>query len=110
MPVCSAGTDEADCFTTALTLAITKIYGGPVSNGKQLFPGFMPGSEALMPSFFGGVMSSGWMNMIVSPQPDGKSADFGLAENTMRYLVHKPPKPNYNCMTFDFDHDIYMLD
>jgi len=63
-----------------------------------------------MPNFFGGGKSSGWMNMIVSAQPDGKPADFGLAENTMRYLVHSPPKPDYDYKVFDFDHDIHMLD
>jgi feruloyl esterase len=63
-----------------------------------------------MPNFFGGGSSSGWMNMIVSAQPDGKSADFSLAENTMRYLVHKPPRPDYDYRTFDFDRDIHLLD
>ena len=107
---CSAGTDGADCLTAAQAGAIAKIYGGPVSNGKPFFPGFMPGSEALMPALFGGGTGSGWMNVIVSAQPDGKPADFGLAENTMRYLVHKPPQPDYDYKTFDFDRDIHMLD
>jgi feruloyl esterase len=62
-----------------------------------------------MPNLFGGG-SSGWMNMIVSEQPNGKPADFGLAEDTMRYLVHKPPKPDYDYKTFDYDRDIHMLD
>jgi hypothetical protein len=110
VPACSEGTDGPDCLTAPQAAAIAKIYSGPVSNGSPLFPGFMPGSEALMPSLFGGGTTSGWMNMIVSPQPDGKSADFGLAENTMRYLVHKPPEPNYDYKTFDFDRDIHMLD
>ena len=48
--------------------------------------------------------------MIVSAQPNAKPADFNLAENTMRYLVHKPPKPDYDYKTFDFDRDIHMLD
>jgi feruloyl esterase len=81
-----------------------------VSNGKPFFPGFALGSEAVMPSLFGGGTGSGWMNMIVSAQPDVKPADFGLAENTMRYLVHKPPQPDYDYKTFDFDRDIKMLD
>jgi hypothetical protein len=110
VPICSAGTDGADCLTAAQAAAIAKVYSGPVSNGKPLFPGFMPGSEAVMPNLFGGGSGSGWMNLIVSPQPDGKPADFGLAENTMRYLVHKPPKPDYDYKTFDFDRDIHMLD
>ena len=77
---------------------MAKVYSGPVSKGKPFFPGYMPGSEAL------------WMNVMVSAQPDGKPADFNLAENTMRYLVHKPPKPDYDYKTFDFDRDIHIVD
>jgi hypothetical protein len=110
IPACSAGTDGADCLTAAQSAAIAKVYSGPVSNGKPFFPGFMPGSEAVMPNLFGGGTGSGWMNVIVSTQPDSKPADFGLAENTMQYLVHKPPKPDYDYKTFDFNRDIHMLD
>ena len=80
-----------------------------MSNGKPFFPGFMPGSEAVT-SLFGGGTGSGWMNVIVPAQPNAKPADFNLAENTMRYLVHTPPKPDYDYKTFDFDRDIRMLD
>ncbi|MBN1569738.1 MAG: tannase/feruloyl esterase family alpha/beta hydrolase [Acidobacteria bacterium] len=110
VPACSASTDNPDCLTSAQAAAIAKVYGGPVSKGKSFFPGFEPGSEAVMPNFFGGGQSSGWMNMIVSEQPNGVSADFGLAENTMRYLVHKPPKPDYDYKTFDYDRDIQLLE
>ncbi len=110
VPACSAGSDADDCLTAAQAAAIAKVYSGPVSNGKPFFPGFMPGSEAVMPNLFGGGSGSGWMNVIVSPKPDGKPADFGLAENTMRYLVHKPPKPDWDYKTFDYDRDIQMLD
>jgi hypothetical protein len=109
VPACSPDTDNADCLTAAQAAAIAKVYSGPVSNGKPFFPGFMPGSEAVMPGLFGGGSGSGWMNVIVSPQPDGKPADFGLAENTMRYLVHKPPKPDYDYKTFNYDRDINLL-
>jgi hypothetical protein len=110
IPACSAGTDGPDCLTAAQAAAIAKIYGGPISNGKPFFPGFEPGSEAVMPSFFGGGTNSGWLNMIVNAQPNGKSADFGLAEGTMQYLVHKPPKPDYDYKTFNFDKDTSLLD
>jgi hypothetical protein len=110
VPACGAGADGADCLTAAQAAAIAKVYGGPLSNGKPFFPGFMLGSEAVMPNMFGGEAASGWMNMIVSPKPDGKPVDFGLAENTIRYLVHKPPKPDYDYRTFDYDRDIHMLD
>ncbi len=70
----------------------------------------MPGSEAVTTGLFGGGTGSGWLNVIVAPQPDGKPADFNLAENTMRYLVHTPPKPDYDYKTFNFDRDIHLLD
>jgi feruloyl esterase len=81
-----------------------------MSNGKPFFPGYMPGSEAVTTGLFGGGTGSGWLNVIVSPQPDGKPADFNLAENTMRYLVFSPPQPDYDYKTFDFDRDIHQLD
>ena len=110
VPMCSAGADGADCLTTAQAAAIAKVYSGPANNGKPFFPGYMPGSEAVTTGLFGGGAGSGWMNVIVSAQPEGKPADFNLAENTMRYLVHKPPKPDYDYKTFDFDRDIHMVD
>jgi hypothetical protein len=110
VPICSAGADGADCLTTAQAAAIEKVYSGPQSNGKPYFTGYMPGSEAVTTGLFGGGTGSGWMNVIVSAQPDGKPADFNLAENTMRYLVHKPPKPDYDYKTFNFDRDIHLLD
>jgi hypothetical protein len=109
VPQCPAGTDRPDCLTGAQAAAVSKVYGGPVSNGKPYFPGFMPGSEQVT-NLFGGGTGSGWMNVIVASKPDAKPADFNLAENTMRYLVHTPPKPDYDFMTFNFDKDLGLLD
>ena len=109
VPQCPAGTDQADCLTSAQAEAIAKVYSGPVSNGKPFFPGFMPGSEQVT-NLFGGGTGSGWMNVIVSAKADAKPADFNLAENTMRYLVHTPPKPDYDHMTFNFDRDTRLVD
>jgi hypothetical protein len=110
VPACSEGADGPDCLTAAQASAISKVYKGPMSQGKSIFPGFMPGSEAIMPGLFGGPSASGWMNLIISARPGSKPADFSLAEETMRYLVHKPPKPDYDCSTFNFDRDIHLLD
>jgi feruloyl esterase len=110
VPACPAGKDDATCLTSAQANAIAKVYSGPVSNGKPYFTGFMPGSEAVTTGLFGGGSGSGWLNVIVATQPGAKPADFNLAENTMRYLVHKPPKPEYDYNTFNFNRDIRMLD
>jgi hypothetical protein len=110
VPACPAGADNSDCLTAAQAAAIAKVYSGPLSNGKPIFPGYEPGSEAVMSNLFGGGTGSGWLNVIVATRPGAEPADFGLAENTMRYLVPKPPQPNYDYQTFDFDHDIHRLD
>src|SRR5689334_4071445 len=47
-PACSAGSDGPDCLTPAQAEAIEKVYTGPMSNGKPIFPGYMPGSEAVV--------------------------------------------------------------
>lgn len=110
VPACEAGADGPDCLTSAQADAIAKVYSGPMSNGKPFFPGYMPGSEAVVAGFGGGPAASSWMNLIVPAQPNAKPADFNLAENTMRYLVPTPPKPDYDYKTFDFDHDTGLLD
>src|ERR1700722_9242707 len=67
VPACSAGADGADCLTAAQAAAVARVYSGPVSNGKPFFPGYMPGSEAVIPGRGGSL--SGWMNLIVAAQP-----------------------------------------
>jgi feruloyl esterase len=111
VPACPAGTDAAECLTAEQADAVMKVYGGPRGAGKPLFPGYMPGSEALVPGGPGGnPPASAWLNLIVPSQPGGNAGDFNLAQNTMRYLVHVPPQPDYDYTTFDFDHDAHMLD
>ncbi len=110
VPACSAGSDGSDCLTAPEAAAIAKVYSGPVSNGKLFFPGFMPGSEAVVPSLFGGGTGSAWLNVIVAAQPDRKPADFNLAEGVIQYLAPKPPKPDYDYHLFDFDRDLHVLD
>jgi len=110
VPACPSGTDSADCLTGPQAEAIEKVYSGPVSNGKPFFPGYMPGSEAVVTGGFGGGSGSGWMNVIVAGQPGRKPADFNLAEGIMRFLVLRPPQAGYDYMKFDYDRDIHLLD
>jgi feruloyl esterase len=111
VPSCPAGVDAPECLTAAQANAVMQIYSGPQAAGKTLFPGYMPGSEAVVAAGFGSAApASAWMNVIVPAQPDAKPADFNLAENTMRYLVSTPPKPDYDYRTFDFEHDAGQLD
>ncbi len=111
VPACPAGTDSDACLTPAQADAIMKIYSGPQGAGRTLFPGYMPGSEGVVPPARGNAQpGSAWLNFIVPVQPDRKPADFNLAENTMRYLVFTPPEPEYDYRTFDFDRDAHLLD
>jgi len=110
VPACSAGAEGSTCLTADEAAAVAKVYSGPISNGKPFFPGFMPGSEAFSTGLFGGGAGSMWMNVIVSTQPDRKPADFNLAEGVIQYLAPKPPKPDYDYKTFDYDRDIHVLD
>ena len=103
VPACRAGADTPDCLTGAQAAAVKKIYSGPASNGKPLFPGFMVGSEAMTVGPNGA--SSGWLNMIVPAKPEAKPADFNLAEGVMKYLILDPPQPDYDFMKFDYDRD-----
>jgi feruloyl esterase len=105
---CAAGTDLPTCLTSAQADAVMSIYRGPHSNGKSLFPGFMPGSEAVVTGNNG--TNSAWLGMIVPAQPNAKPAVFNLAEGTMRYLVPKSPLPDYDTSTFDFTRDLHLLD
>jgi feruloyl esterase len=101
VPACREGSDTPDCLTSAQAAAIKKIYSGPVSQGKAFFPGYMVGSEALMPGQNGA--NSGWLGPIIPAQPNAKPADFNLAEGVMRYLVLDPPQAEYDTLKVDFD-------
>ncbi len=108
VPACREGTDAPDCLTAAQASTVKKIYGGPVSNGKPFFPGFMVGSEQPVPGA-NGTMASPWAGSIVPAQPNAKPADFNLAEGIMRYLVLDPPRPEYDSMQFDYDKDTALV-
>jgi Tannase and feruloyl esterase len=111
VPACPAGADGESCLTVPQAEAIRKVYSGPQSGGKTLFPGYMPGSEAVVrPAFGNAPPGSAWLNFIVPAQADRNPADFNLAENTMRYLVFTPPRPDYDYRSFDFDRDVHLLD
>ena len=108
VPACAAGSEGDDCLTPAQADAVMKVYRGPQAGGKTLFPGFMPGSEAVVAGP-GGTANSAWWGLVV-PTPERAAADYGLAANTLRFLAHVPPKPDYDPMTFDFTRDPPLLD
>jgi hypothetical protein len=110
VPSCPAGTDNESCLTPAQATAVQKVYDGPRdSSGRQIFPGFMPGSEQVVPGA-NGTQASSWMNLIVPANATAKPADFNLAEGTMRYLAPLTPQPEWDYNTFNFDRDTGLLD
>jgi feruloyl esterase len=110
VPSCSAGSEaSAMCLTPAEATAVQKVYDGPQSRGRTIFPGFMVGSEAVL-SRPNGPATSGWLNLITPAQAGGGAADFGLAEGTMKYLVFQPPQAEWDFRTFDFDRHPPLLD
>ena len=110
VPACAAGSDDDSCLTAAQAAAIQKVYDGPRNGaGEQIFPGFMPGSEQVVPGP-NGTSNSSWLNLIVPANADATPADLGLALGTMRYLVPLTPQPEWNYTEFDFDDDVEDLD
>ena len=111
VPACGGGTSSPRCLTPAEARTLEKVYGGVVSRGQPFFPGFMPGSEAVVAAPGPNAPSaSGWLNLIVPRQADQKPADFSLAESTMKYLVFPKPQPDYDFRKFDFDRDVDLLE
>ena len=110
VPVCAAGNEASSmCLTSGEAAAVQKVYDGPQSGGESIFPGFMLGSEAVLPRP-NGTSGSGWLGLIAPAEAGGSSADFGLAQGTMRYLVFDPPRADWDFRTFDFDRDPPLLE
>lgn len=109
VPRCAAGADSDSCLSAAQADAVQKVYEGPRDGlGRQIFPGYMPGSEALVAGA-NGVATSSWLGFIAPATPTAKPADFTLAEGTMRYLVPLTPQADWDYNSFDFDHDPELL-
>ena len=87
-------------LTPEQAATLKRVYGGVTSKGKPFFPGFMVGSEN----------NDGWSNLLVPGRPGAAPADFALAQATVRYLVFKPPQPDWDFRTFDFDRDVKLVD
>ena len=92
LPVCSDST-SGDCFTPGEIDTLAAIYGGPVGNGRQLFPGQPLGAEA----------GGGWTNWIVSDR--GQTIGLRFSETFFKYLAFTPDEPDFEWRTFDFNID-----
>jgi feruloyl esterase len=82
------GADGPDCLTAPQIEALRAIYQGPrnAHTGKQIYPGFEPGSEMMFP-----IQTAG-------PEP------FGVATTYMKSLVFK--NAQWDFKSFDYDEDV----
>jgi len=86
-----SGADGPDCLTVAQVEPARLIYAGAkYSDGKQMFPGFEPGSEL------------GWSGMVAGPEP------ISIATGFFKYMVFGDP--NWDFRTFDVDRDTRVAD
>lgn len=105
---CQAGQDRDDCLTAAQAAGLKKIYDGVTSRGKPFFPGFAVGSEAPVPGPDGKAVSQ-WAGFLVSVN-GSPPQDFGISDQTMKYLVFPKADPAWNFRDFDFDRDLAQLE
>ncbi len=90
---------------------MAKVYGGPVSNGKPFFPGYMVGSEAVVTGGFGGGGSaSGWMNVIAAAQPDRETGGLQPGRGYYAGNLAGVSQADYDYLKFDDDRDVHLLD
>jgi len=89
---CKAGDDESKCLTAPQATALKKIYGGLLdSQGRSLFPGFLPGAEE---------GPGGWGLWITGPAP-GRSLIAFLGANFYTYMVYEKTDWNYRTFTVE---------
>jgi len=85
------GEDTASCLTAAQAHTVQLIYAGAKYNdGKQIFPGYEPGSELM------------WESPFSSPVENTIGAGF------FKYMVFADP--NWDWRTFDADRDTHTAD
>ena len=89
--LCRAG-DASDCLTEGQVTTLRKIYGGPKNprTGKQIFPGYPMGAEAI---------PGGWSPWILPP---GLQAMFGNSYYGQAVFE----QANWDFRTLDFDADV----
>jgi feruloyl esterase len=97
--------DAPNCLTEAQIATVRKIYqGARTSDGQQIFPGILPGSEA---------GQGGWSTWITGPQP-GRGSHSTLGLPFLRYVVFEDPNWDFRTFRFDrtpgFDSDVDFTD
>ena len=93
------GDDSRDCLTAPQVAAAKMLYtGGANAQGKQIFPGFMPGAED---------GPNGWSQWIIGTGP-GKASGAVFVENYFRYMVFNDA--TWNVLTANVDNALHAAD
>ena len=100
VPACNAGDAHDACLTGAEAAALHLIYDGPVSRGRNFFPGATVGAE---PALTGGPRS-GWD---IDASGNVKSG-IDVAISQLRNAIFNDP--GYDWRRFDLDTDLPKLD
>jgi feruloyl esterase len=91
---CSAGEDTGTCFTPKQIESVKRIWAGAKDeNGRQIFPGLLPGGEA---------GAGGWQAWVTGSAPR-QGTHFKAAESFFRYMVAGDEK--YDALSFDYDRE-----
>lgn len=91
---CKEDDDSGSCFTAKQIEAVKKIWAGAKDDdGKQIFPGLVPGGEA---------GAGGWSSWVTGSAPY-QATHWKAADGFFRFMVMGDP--NYDSMTFDYDRD-----
>ena len=88
-------TDTSECLTEAQVVALKKIYEGPKNprTGKQIYPGYPPGHEAI---------PGAWQHWIIS-SPQEKSIQIMFGNSFYGQAVFEDPDWNFRKLNFDSD-------
>ena len=88
----SPGAEQGGCLTAPQVASAKAIYGGRMVDGKQAFPGYMPGAEAAR---------GGWQawNTGTSQAAWAESAGHAISSQFLKYFVYKDP--SFNFLTMD---------
>jgi feruloyl esterase len=92
--LCAGGQDLATCFTAKQVKAVKDIWAGPRdSSGAQIYPGYVPGGEAVPGSWDRYVTGSGPLT----------GRHFQLADGFLKYVVGDL---KVDFRTFNYDRDL----
>ncbi len=92
------GVETDQCLTAAQLDGLTKVYAGAKNprTGKQIFPGYSPGSELE------------WGSWIVGTDAPPQNRQHLIADNLFKHMVFD--KAEWDWRTFDFETDVALAD